>query len=359
MRFQQTHVTCYSISGVSVDIPRYIQIQKGTKKFGRKTYNFRVRLVNSIEKEYYKQFYKFGIANELLVGSFRENPTKYLDSLDDFAKKKTKEIVEQQKLKGVGLYLKVEASRAVDLPVETNKFISDRQDFFVGIAAFPEERETFKNGIDGLISYLVCRTFAAFNSNYDSVLFSKCLNFSYYHGDTGKHLYDYFPELSAHLIGTNKESIQKIRNFAIKLRKAKVIYDDKTVKLYRKMIDEQDLLKKFIFGYFSLELASTRAFKKNKKKYNLKSKLRVKRDICEAYAEMQNEYGQDATNTRDRFLLNAFFHWDGISKSDYDQFKKAKKTRDKLTHGELPDDSAIPIKELNHVLAKVITNELC
>jgi hypothetical protein len=87
-------------------------------------------------------------------------------------------------------------------------------------------------------------------------------------------------------------------------------------------------------------------------------RLTDKRDIKDAYIDMQNEYCKNATNTRDQFLLNSFFYWDGITKSVIEQFKKAKKVRDELSHGEIPEDSAIPIKELNHVLAKVMQNAL-
>ena len=357
MKFQQTHIACYSIDGVSTDISRWMGMQKGTKKFGKDIYHFRVRLVNSIEKEYYQHFYERGIARSLLTGSSKEGTAKYLDSLNEHAKKRTNKIIEQKSL-GIGLYLKIEVSRTIDLPVETTQFVGDWQDFFVGIGAFAEERETFKTAIDGLVGYFVCLAFAVLYSTYEGITFSRCLEYAYYHGGTGKNLYDYFLEVKGHGVVTKKESTKKMRTLAMRLRKAKVIYDEKTIKLYRKMIDEQDPLKKFLFGYFSLEIASNRAFKNHKEKYNLEPQLRDKRDLREPYAEMQNEYAKNATNSRDIFLLNAFFHWKGISKSDYVQFKTAKKTRDELSHGDIPEDSSIPLRELNHILAKVMLNEL-
>jgi hypothetical protein len=137
------------------------------------------------------------------------------------------------------------------------KFVSDKGNFFVGIGAFSKEKERFSKDIDGLVSYLVCRVFATLTGNYEGVKFSKCVDYSYYHGELGKHMYDFYPQMSGDVVVTKKTTLKDIKKLTRRLRKTKLSYKEKTVKLYRKMIDEQDNLKKFLFGYFSLEVASS------------------------------------------------------------------------------------------------------
>jgi len=355
MQFKQTHVTCYSITGIDAQIPRWLGIQEGVKKISNEIYEYQVRLVNSIEREYYHHYFERGVANGLLTGHFGKPPQDSSKTLKEFAKEKTKERLGQEK--SVGLYLTVKIVRTVDLPINSAKYVADKGDFYIGIQAFPNERESFRKNIDGLNSYFICRLFSTLTSSFEGVIFAKCLDFSYYHG-TPKKLYDYFPQFGGHAIVIKKVATNELKKVVRSLRKGTVSYDEKAVKLYRKMLDETDGLKKFLFGYFSLEVATSRAFKANKSRFDLTQKIRDNRDIKESYADMQNEYCQNATNSRDKFLFNSFFYWEDIGKADYERFKKAKKTRDELSHGEIPDESNIPLRELNHILAKVMQNEL-
>ena len=153
MQFKQTHVTCYSITGIDAQIPRWLGIQEGVKKIGNEIYEYQVRLVNSIEPEYYHHYFERGIANGLLTGLFGKPLQDSSKALKESAKEKTKERLGQEK--SAGLYLTVKIIRAVDLPINSTKYVADKGDFYIGIQAFPNERESFRKNIDGLNSYFI------------------------------------------------------------------------------------------------------------------------------------------------------------------------------------------------------------
>ena len=356
MKFEQTHITCYGIAGIDTDIPRYIELHSGKKKIGKDTYHFQVRLLKSVEKALHAHWFERGIATGLLTGLFGKSPNEYLSSLDDYAKNKTKEALVKNKVQKI--YLVVKIWRLVDLDLTNNKFVAEKQGFYIGIEAFSGEKRQFSTDIEPLANYFVCKAFSSLTVQYEGIEFSKCFIRSYYRGLSGKHLFDYFPQFGGHVVVTKKESSSILRKLARSMRKAVIEYDPKGLHLYRKMIDEQDPLKKFLFGYFGLEIASNKAYKTRAKSYNIRPFIHDKRDIADIYAEMQDGYGQDTKNSRDKFILNSFFQWESITKNDFAKFKKSKDVRDRLSHGAVPEDRDIPIREINDVLAKVMQNEL-
>ncbi|HKL43367.1 MAG TPA: hypothetical protein VJ962_12370 [Clostridia bacterium] len=130
-------------------------------------------------------------------------------------------------------------------------------------------------------------------------------------------------------------------------------FEPRVASLFYSGLKEKDRFKQFMNLYQSLEIYIHKTFKKidfEKHVDNVNSSpKRLEKTAREFFINRQTQN----KNLTQRFMWCAILKWKKLKDSDVEKFKKIKKTRDALSHGEKISESNLQIEELENLLLKV------
>lgn len=124
--------------------------------------------------------------------------------------------------------------------------------------------------------------------------------------------------------------------------------NDKTADFFALALSETDALKRFLYFYMSIEIEIHRTFKKSDHKEHL-ARIITYPDIIKTNLErLFGEHRNTWTNPLERFVWCSICAWKGMEDADVDAFKRVKKTRDEISHGErsIPQPSIVKDVEI-------------
>jgi hypothetical protein len=135
-----------------------------------------------------------------------------------------------------------------------------------------------------------------------------------------------------------REALEKVPDFVTKI-------DDKSASFFHLALSEKDDLKRFLYFFLAIEIATNLLFKaliqeqRANKLFGERAKSWVK--------NLQVRY------LSDRFLLCSLFVWKHLSDADIETFKKIKNTRNDIAHGNCQRPGAGDVQAAELLATKI------
>jgi hypothetical protein len=229
--------------------------------------------------------------------------------------------------------------------------------YWFTIQGWPEVNDSFRKDSEQVLNSTVAFVNSLIMNWYCHPELDKFKDFIFYEDSSKQIIYDFYMELHGRAYISRKfdgRKLLKIKNKAKK--KSKSIKDFYEIdRLYVKMIEENDPLKKFLFGYYCIEIIinKTYALKSNRlkmeKKLGSSTKIQLKKELAELLSKR-------LANIRDKFIINSALMWQGIDSNDYKDFLEMKDVRDKISHGQFDMQSSLPVPKLEVLMSKLVEN---
>ncbi len=148
-------------------------------------------------------------------------------------------------------------------------------------------------------------------------------------------------------------STQEIKEIIADSLKKRSKFEPRAGSLFYSGLKEEDRLKKFLYLFQSLEIYTHKTFAqinfdKHIDKVNLPL-VRLQNTARKYFVERQAEN----KNLNQRFMWCAILIWESLEDSDVEDFKKIKKARDKILHGEELPEKNLPMGDLENLLFKI------
>lgn len=128
----------------------------------------------------------------------------------------------------------------------------------------------------------------------------------------------------------------------------------KVASLFHSSIEDDDRFKQFLNLFQALEIHTHQTFKKIDFSVHLSKIHNVPNRIKKAGNDFFIMQESESKNLSQRFIWCAILVWDNLEDSDIEDFKKIKKVRDELAHGEKIPESSFPIEKAEKLLLKII-----
>jgi len=141
------------------------------------------------------------------------------------------------------------------------------------------------------------------------------------------------------------------------LNKSKDLYsflDQKTSRHIFMALEEPDRLKQFLYYFLFIERFTHSQFKKIDYDNCAKDMFNIPARINIVGMEFFKERQLDAKNLAQRFQWCTLLLWGEINDSDVTSFKKLKRTRDLISHGENVKESTLPTEEIRTLALKLL-----
>ncbi|MGR9035645.1 MAG: hypothetical protein ACU83O_03530, partial [Gammaproteobacteria bacterium] len=159
-------------------------------------------------------------------------------------------------------------------------------------------------------------------------------------------------ELSTSTQASLKESFQEI----VKKLNTYTSPRERVSRLMYDAMQEADKMKSFLFAWAALEIFVNTSFS------NLIVTEFPDKEIPDAYRDRiaklfsDPNRGRTISSLAQKYAYLSVFIWKFLNCDDYDEFIKAKKTRDNFFHGDKIIPSALPTRKIMHLLNKIIKN---
>jgi hypothetical protein len=143
----------------------------------------------------------------------------------------------------------------------------------------------------------------------------------------------------------------------LSLKKSTNLYsslDQKTSRHIFMALEEPDRLKQFLYYFLFIERFTHSQFKKIDYDNCAKNMFNIPARINVVGMEFFKERQLDAKNLSQRFQWCSLLLWSEINDSDVTSFKKLKKTRDLISHGENVTESTLPVEEIRTLALKLL-----
>lgn len=356
MKCKQQRVVLYHLQGINCEIPRIIKLWNGIKNINSDSIKYEISLKNNIKEYLYNYCFERSIASALMFGTLGKPVDVREKIIKDIAKKNLEGYLKKHEKNDVFLICKL--SRHINVDVNEKNRVVDKGIFYIGIDSTSINKKAFTELTDGIICNVITQTFVAHFQIDGSFCPKEIVDFVYYENESKKLLYNFSLEASGSLRITKLFKLPDLKRIGKNLRATKIFSDSKPLKLFKMMIDEDDKLKKFLYGYYCLEVAINKIFKKYRKTYNVGQYIKSNKSIMSDFIDLENKYKNDSTNVRDKFLLNSLFFWKNINSNDYKDFLKLKKLRNDMSHGTVPEEKEIPVNILECLVAKIIKESI-
>ncbi|WP_432463099.1 hypothetical protein [Agarivorans sp. QJM3NY_33] len=143
----------------------------------------------------------------------------------------------------------------------------------------------------------------------------------------------------------------------LSLRKSTNLYsslDQKTSRHIFMALEEPDRLKQFLYYFLFIERFTHSQFKKINYDNCAQNMFNIPARMSVAGMEFFKERQLDAKNLSQRFQWCSLLLWSEINDNDVTSFKKLKKTRDLISHGENVIESTLPVEEIRILALKLL-----
>jgi hypothetical protein len=169
-----------------------------------------------------------------------------------------------------------------------------------------------------------------------------------------KTLFNLKMTMSASAFVSRPKSIIEINLF---LKKSTNLYsslDQKTSRHIFMALEEPDRLKQFLYYFLFIERFTHSQFKKIDYDSCATNMFNIPARINVVGMEFFKERQLDAKNLSQRFQWCSLLLWNEITDSDVTSFKKLKKSRDLISHGDDVTESSLPVEEIRILALKLL-----
>lgn len=159
---------------------------------------------------------------------------------------------------------------------------------------------------------------------------------------------------SGRLSTSSKVSLEKSFSEIVDRLKTYLPPGERFARLMYSAIQETDDIKSFLFAWTSIEVCINKYFQ------SLDVTDFPERDIPDSYVDRINALfsdtsrGRKITTIAQKFAYLSVYHWQFLDIDNFDTFMNAKNKRDKFTHGDKIDPSALPTREILLLESKII-----
>lgn len=304
------------------------------------TYNINEHLFELDRASVVAQMMLKGLIGQGGEGTFEERLTY---ELSEFRDRREKEI-------GGGVFVVFEAEGEADS--WNPKTQRELDDFVIAFEAVPKSqiRQKYETTVNGVL--------ASFVLGWDSVCgINKVAEGVYFINEGGKPTYSFSFEVGTPTIIVSKkiqtDAIDHVKQIAKNMGGQPEVRDP--AQLLVKSLDKQsDTLLAFLSIWTGLEIFVNKIFKIYETRMFPRSGSPNTPEIPPKVVNRIREVMRDKWSIDDKFSVVASFLLPGDSHSDSDQFKRIKRIRDKLVHGQNVPLKSLPIEETQNLLRKYL-----
>jgi hypothetical protein len=219
---------------------------------------------------------------------------------------------------------------------------------------FMEPKRNLVKYADSIVPNIVTSVLIEFNKKFENIEIDSLEKQIFGKTNEGKNLSDIFIETSADISIISNLEKNDIEEIFSDVKDKYNEISSKVSSLICRSFGEKNQFMKFLNLYQALEIHTHSTYKKLN---------------FEKYCDMQYSYPSHMSsiakqhliksfdtckNLTDRFISCSLIEWTQLNENDVSIFKKIKKIRDALSHGERVNDNDLPIKELDMLLHKIL-----
>ena len=130
--------------------------------------------------------------------------------------------------------------------------------------------------------------------------------------------------------------------------------DQKTSRHIFMALEEPDRLKQFLYYFLFIERFTHSQFKKIDYDKTSSSMFNIPARINEIGIQFFKEIHLDTKSLAQRFQWCSLLMWNEINDGDVSTFKKLKKIRDLISHGENVEESTLPVEDIRSLAIKLL-----
>ncbi len=122
---------------------------------------------------------------------------------------------------------------------------------------------------------------------------------------------------------------------------------------------EKDPLKKFLYLFLTIEVHTHRTFKELDYANSVSQLHTLPERIAQSSAEFYIEAQKATKSLAQRFMWCSILCWRDITDEDIEAFKKVKRARDRIYHGEDVNEDKLPISRTQSLATKLLRCNSC
>lgn len=218
---------------------------------------------------------------------------------------------------------------------------------------FPNAKKTLKERENNIIPSLISSLTVQLSKVHKPIRFQSINRTVYAKTSEDEILYDVRVELSAQVSTSKNVLPSEIKGKIDESLEQYPEFKPRVASLFYSGLKEEDRFKKFMNLYQSLEIFIHKTFAQ----INFENHVdkissfpgRLEKTAKNFFINIQGQ----SRNLTQRFMWCAILQWERLEDLDVENFKKIKKTRDALSHGEEIPESNLQIEELENLLLKV------
>lgn len=220
---------------------------------------------------------------------------------------------------------------------------------------FPDARAELRKKEEGLIRPLISSLMVSLSSQTHEVTIAPIHRTVYADTNKNKQLYDFSSNVTAEL--SISYSIHK-EEFGKKIDESLKKLDSRHPKIgvfYYLASLEKDRLKKFIYYFLVLEVLTHQTFKTLKYADKIDELNNIPARIKGEFHQFMENQQKEAKNLSQRFIWCSLLAWHELKDSDIAQFKRIKKFRDSIYHGEDIEEKLLPVEDAKNLSIKLLS----
>jgi hypothetical protein len=233
--------------------------------------------------------------------------------------------------------------------------IQDKE-FILTHESFPEAKKLLKIKGEKIVPQIISSLSVYFSLLHQPVRFRSILTETYGNTKLGERIYDFqmvFSIKGYSSVNVNPADVKTVIHNSINLHSQ---LDSRVSSFLHLALEEDDMLKKFLYFFLVLEIYTHQTFKKiDFRNYvnninQIPDRIKISGELF--FLERQAE----SKTLSQRFHWCAILIWVGIDDNDIENFKSIKKIRDKIAHGENICEPMLPIDTIERLCLKVLSS---
>lgn len=218
---------------------------------------------------------------------------------------------------------------------------------------FGKQKSILLESDSAVIPALVASLSSRFGSHSSSVKFRSVRRAVYGITTEGRTLHDIRISMSAELSVSNRiDGADLVSNLDASLQLAAKI-ERKVARFYHLALEERDSLKRFLYFFLAIEIETHQAYKRLEPKSFSQTLVSIPVRLSKSLPGFLEEHVARSKTLGDRFVWCSICLWSEISDADIAEFRRLKKVRDAIAHGEIASPPLEAVRSVEALAAKL------
>jgi hypothetical protein len=220
--------------------------------------------------------------------------------------------------------------------------------------SFPEAKNALKEVEHKVIPSLLSCLTIKLTEIYNPIRFKMISHEVYGKTTAGENLHDYKTSMTVKVVTAIDVSTSAIKS---KINESMNLYqrfNPKIASLFHSAMQDDDRFKKFLNLFQAIEIHTHQTFKNIDFNSCLSQIHNIPDRIKKIGVDFFVKREAESKNLTQRFIWCALLVWKNLEDNDIEDFKKIKKIRDEIAHGEKIPESTFPISKAEKLLLKII-----